>query len=821
MGLETSIIRRGQRHMLHVRAQELLDWEAAKGARTAIADQPLRLEPRYVPIHRLGPMDLAGDGDGDGVAAVAPGSNELCVLEAWIPEPHALDWMRAERFIRQVSRCRHRLVFEVGGNTASIQFAFIAHHEDVQLVRSVAQAEYPDCELVATSLLEQVSRFRGAELLLSDLYPQAPYTHRLTPPSQLHVSPYESALGVLASIPVEARGFLQVLAEPAQHDWHSNVQTLVNMEFISQLTAEAGSTSRYPQQTPTGDLRMLAEELETKAHNDKPFFFAAVRVGLEWDAACAPTPTEEDLRPLSGFMGLLQMGGRPLRHLGDREYRSRLGNVVLGEMMRRGLTYRPGFLLNSEELAGLIHLPSGTMLKERRLPVALLETLVPDDDTLGFGTRLGQSQTAGMPTQVCIPDDMRPKSVHIIGIPGMGKSALMLQMMLADIQAGRGLALLDPHGDLAEDLLKRIPERHVQRIVYLDMSDSEWIPLWNPLKTRPGQDLTVTADELVGSIQSIVEKGHWGDRLAHLLRHGFVGLLHLQDVSLQHLALLLQSERHSGPTREVLRREILEAVTNETVKDFWRSQFKSYQSAEFAPVQHKLSKLLVAGGAVSPMLTQTESRLDLRGFMDSGQTLILNLSGIGSDTGGVVGSFLFSMIYLATMSRAKQPREDRRAFNVYADEAHLFAPETLEDMLAQGRKFNVGVTLAHQYLRQFRDVQRDAMSSAGTSITFAVDQSDARFLVRGLRGKVKDDELVEQGVGEAICRIGEQVVRIKTSMPPDVPARHFREEIIQRSRDGYCIRAAEIAKRTRTSPLEFGDATESVGGPLKVVYDEF
>ena len=793
MSSTEALIRRGQRHVIHARAQQLLDWEAAKGTRTSLSLAPTHLEPRYSPIYMLGPEDTVTQDDTQ-LLAQPPVSHDLVLLEAWIPAPFRLDWQRAERFVRQASRCQHRFGLEIGGNEDLVQLCLLVHHEDEQLMCAVARAEFSGCQFVRADPKHASARFARSDIFLYDVHPTAPYSHRFTAPEQLLASPFEAALGVLASIPAEARGFVQILAEPAQDDWHSNVQTLINMEYMAQLTGESGSVMRTAQQAPSADLRNMSMSLEAKAHNDKPFFFAAIRVGIEWDRSMEGPPTQHDIRPLTSFLGLLQVGGRKLCHLTEIDYRKTLGDVVLWQMLERGLSYRPGFLVNSEELTGLIHLPSGQILEDSK--VCMLETLPPEGDELTSGTRIGTSQTAGTAAEVCIPDHLRPRGVHIIGTPGTGKSALMRHMILTDIENRRGALLLDPHGDLAEDVISRVPEEHADRVLYLDMGDPEWVPRWNPVRMRPGQDLRLASGELVKAIKGIVNQAHWGDRLEHLLRHGIYGLLHLQDVSLYDLGVLLQPEKNGDEERRRLHAEILQAVTNETALRFWQRQLGAYHSADFSPVQHKLSKLLMGGGAVGPMVTQTDNQLDLRDFMDSDQVLIINLSGVGSDTRDVLGAFIFSLVYLATLSRADQKRNQRRQFHVYADEGHLFVPEALEGMLAESRKYNVALTIAHQYMRQFRDSQRDALASTGTSLIFGVDQADARYLQRSLRGKVKDTDLNGQGVGQVICRIDTQIVRITTQKPSEQePEKHCRDQIIAQSRERLCIPAAECRSR--------------------------
>ena len=281
------------------------------------------------------------------------------------------------------------------------------------------------------------------------------------------------------------------------------------------------------------------------------------------------------------------------------------------EMFILGATYRPGFLVNSSELAGFVHIPPAGILEFYQPPIAILETLPVRNTDIHKGTPIGKCEYAGIEYPVCISPEFRRRSTHIIGRPGYVKSTTMARMILDDIDKGMGVAVLDPHGDLIEDLLCMIKEKHIEKTIYFDPGDPDSVPLWNPLKRRPGQDVSRTADNLVAAIKSVVTG--WGDRLEHLLRHGLYALLQLPDSTLLDLSDLL---RRNTAESDRIRKEILKVIDNQTARLFWKNDFNQYSKEALEPPKHKLSKLLVSG-TISLMLAQPENLIDFRHIMDT------------------------------------------------------------------------------------------------------------------------------------------------------------------------------------------------------------
>ena len=815
MSVEQALIAQAGPHMAASRAQAFINEEAGKGCNAEILPSPVALEPAFSPLSRANHV-LSGKISPHFTPEPLPPVTDLLRLQIWLSPDEKFDWLNSELFLKQLHGLSHRIGFEIVGNNRNIQLRLLAHCADLPVIQTAFKAQFEHCELshCREELFEALPPNSWDDIRFLDCFPPPPYSHLLTRPDELKVSTYRSIIAALMEFEEPAIGFYQALLQPnpPEHDWFRNIQALIDIEYNVKLLNGPMVPQRYLQQTPSGDLRQMALEVETKSHNDKPIYSAAVRLGVisagEQGPAC--------LKALSTFLSLFQHGGRPLNSVTHEEYRAALHPGRYKEMFLLGATYRPGFLLNSEELAGFIHIPPSQILKSREPPVHFLETLPALNPDMHSGTPIGTCEYAGTRHPVCIPPETRSRSTHIIGKPGQAKSTTMGRMILDDIHTGTGLVVIDPHGDLVETLLCMIGEKYVEKTIYLDPGNPEWVPIWNPMKKTPDQSLSRTAEDLVAAIKSVVTG--WGDRLEHLLRHGFYALLQLPESTLLDLSNLL---RHKTDDSRRLREEILEVIDNETARRFWKYDFDRYSNEALDPPKHKLSKLLVSDDTVSLMLSQPDNLIDFRKIMDEGMILLVNLSNVGSDVREILGCFMLSLFHLAALGR----REERRQFNVYADEAHRFITEALEDLIAETRKFGVSLTLAHHYLSQFGAKKADALSSVGTTIIMNVDTKDARYLTKDLQGLVVYKDLITLNRGEAIARIGTKVVRVTLGGPLVIPERHFKDAIMERSHSLY-YRPLHMVRKTlqkgHTSDYPMAPLTNSTTeNPDELLYDEF
>lgn len=311
--------------------------------------------------------------------------------------------------------------------------------------------------------------------------------------------------------------------------------------------------------------------------------------------------------------------------------------------------------------------------------------------------------------------------------------------MKQDIQAGQGIALLDPHGDLVERILANLPEDRKDDLIYFNVPDFKHPLAFNPLERVSPEKRPLAASGLLEVFKKLWTDS-WGPRMEHILRNALLALLDQPQATLADVLRLLADRD--------FRRDAMTRIANLQVRDFWLREYESYPARfrieAIAPIQNKVGAFL-ANPLLNRILTQPRSAFDLRRVMDEGRILLVNLAKgkIGEDSAGLLGALLVSRIGLAALSRADMPEESRRDFCVYLDEFQNFTTLSRANMLSELRKYRVSLILAHQYLSQLDEQLRDViLGNAGTIISFRLGLADAKMLENEFRPEISALDLI-------------------------------------------------------------------------------
>lgn len=350
--------------------------------------------------------------------------------------------------------------------------------------------------------------------------------------------------------------------------------------------------------------------------------------------------------------------------------------------------------------------------------------------------------------------ETRRRHLHVVGQTGAGKSTLFANLIAQDLQAGRGIGLLDPHGSLAQGALGSVPSRRAHEVVYLDPADMERPIGFNVLDgVRPDQH-AVAADGVVSAFHHVWPDS-WGPRLEYLLTHAVRALLANPGSTLLGVPRLFTDDSY--------RTRILANVRDPVLLAFWRNEWDSYESRfrteAIAPILNKLGKVL-ADNRLRNILAQPKSTIDLRRIMDEGRILIVNLAKgpIGEGTSHLLGALLSTALATAALSRADTPEKDRRPFYLYADEFQNYASNGFAVILSEARKYALSLTLGHQYLGQLPENLRQAvLGNAASFIAFRVGAEDAPLLAAHLSLR---PEVETSGMGLRSTEPVEQLVRL-------------------------------------------------------------
>src|SRR5947209_10610304 len=333
----------------------------------------------------------------------------------------------------------------------------------------------------------------------------------------------------------------------------------------------------------------------------------------------------------------------------------------------------------------------------------------------------------------------RRAHMYIIRKTGTGKSTLIANLAPQHILHGEGFALLDPHGDLVEQVLKFVPEEKQGDLVYFNVPDTAHPLAFNPLESGQPALKPLVASGLISVFKKIWAES-WGPRMEYILRNALLALLDLPASTLLDIPKLLDDA--------VFRRHVLAYVRNDQVPRFWLREYDNYpvrfRAEAIAPIQNKVGEFLV-NPILRNVVGQPRSAFDLRRVMDEGKILLVNLAKgkIGEDTSSLLGAMLVTKVSLAALSRAELPEAERRDFYLYADEFPSFTTTSFAGMLSEMRKYHVGLVLAHQYMDQLDETVRGAvLGNVGTVIAFRVGLSDAELLEKEFYPEFAASDLV-------------------------------------------------------------------------------
>ena len=349
----------------------------------------------------------------------------------------------------------------------------------------------------------------------------------------------------------------------------------------------------------------------------------------------------------------------------------------------------------------------------------------------GFGTMnddhiiIGEREVWGQPRLFGIsPADSR-QHIYVIGKTGVGKTTLLRNIIMQHIAVGHGVGLIDPHGDLAEELLEHIPPPRADHLVYFNPGDLDFPIGLNLLANVAPDDRHLVASGIVGAFKSIW-RDSWGPRLEYILYNAIAALLDCPNTTLLGVNRLL--------TEDAYRQRVIRQIQDPFIREFWTNEYAGYDARfrreAIAPIQNKLGQFLL-NPVVRNILGQVKNKVSFPFLMDSERIFVANLSKgrLGHDKASLLGSLLVTQFQLAAMARAEQPEHERRDFYLFVDEFQNFATDSFAAILAEARKYRLCLTLSHQYIDQLSlPVRQSVLGNVGTLIAFRVGHTDAEVL---------------------------------------------------------------------------------------------
>jgi len=378
----------------------------------------------------------------------------------------------------------------------------------------------------------------------------------------------------------------------------------------------------------------------------------------------------------------------------------------------------------------------------------------------------------------------RRRHMYIIGKTGCGKTSLLKNLIASDLKYGHGLAVIDPHGDLADFALRNVPRRKINQTILL--SPPENSVALNILKKVPDDKRSLVASSIIGIFKKIFPD-FWGPRLEHVFRNSLLALLEAPQSRLADIPRLLLEEK--------FRERVLRHVTDPIVKYFFETEFatytKSFLPEVLAPVLNKVGAFL-SQPVLRDSLCASRCKVDFRKVMDEEMLLIADLSKgrIGEEASSLLGAVLITEFEMAALSRADMPESERKDFYLYVDEFPSFITRSFTNILAEARKYRLCLILAHQYLNQLDEETRSAiLGNVGTIICFRLGTEDAYLMEKEMGPNFTARDLIDLPSYHIYLRL---MIDGKVSQPfsavtmkPQSPKMDYSKKIRRVSRERF------------------------------------
>lgn len=414
--------------------------------------------------------------------------------------------------------------------------------------------------------------------------------------------------------------------------------------------------------------------------------------------------------------------------------------------------------------------------------------------------------------------DDRRRHMYIIGKTGMGKSELLKNIAIQDIQDGRGLAFIDPHGDPVEDLLDYIPPERAKDVIYVNPADLEHPIAFNVMEAVGYDSRHLVADGMMAVFKKIWIDA-WSARMEYILNYTILALLEVPGSTLLGINRMLAEKDY--------RKWVVDQVKDSEVKAFWTQEFAKYTdkfaSEATAAIQNKIGQF-VSNPLIRNIVGQPNSSFNVREAMDAQKILLVNISKgrIGEDASRLLGALLITRIQLGAMSRVDIAKHERKDFVLVVDEFQNFATSSFANILSEARKFNLSLVIAHQYVAQMEEPVRDAVfGNVGTIVAFRVGAEDAELLEKEFAPEFTVEDIVNLGKYHVYLKLMIDGVASRAfsarTMPPILAGDTVvpRQDVINLSRQQYGRQREQVEEGIAEwrAPIEPPQMSRPQGAP--------
>ena len=652
-----------------------------------------------------------------------------------------------------------------------------------KLIEGMVYSLFPNCEIRPmkdyTSFYDpKTQHLAGTRLRfsLSDIYPIKTY-------EEFELDSLSGLFSVVSKLERNDQAWVQILVNPREEDWQYHLGRRVQMRLNN--VKRGFRLKNYVRLKKKNAL--YEEEQHDFIHKSEHHPF---EIEVRFGAVAADASTaEKNLMSLA--KSYYQFNKTDRNHfVADRVKK---GAAFLKEFQSRHI--KEPIMVSAHELATLYHFPNSDhvphvvhiLAKKHEAPKNLPSGNGPEISMFGKTNYHNNFQEFG------IKRADRRRHLYAVGKSGTGKSKLLELLIKSDIEAGKGVGVLDPHGDLVDNILRFVPEHRIKDVILFDPSDTEFPIAFNPLeKVDEKFKMQIT----IGFID-IFKKlfgSNWSNRLEHVLRYTTLALLDSPNTTVLSILKMLSDKNY--------RQKIIARIEDSVVKNFWVNEFagwsEKFDAEAITPLLNKVGQL-VSTNMIRNIIGQPKNTFNLREIMDGEKILLMKISKglLGEENAALMGSMIITKIYQGAMARADMREEDRKDFYFYVDEFQNFATDTFAEILSEARKYRLCLTIAHQYIGQLEEeVRKTVFGNVGSMVSFRVGAEDAAILAEEYTPIFNVRDIINLGVREFYLKmsIDGELTEAFSGRTLDIEyskTDHTRA-IIEASRAAYCASREKV-----------------------------
>lgn len=598
-----------------------------------------------------------------------------------------------------------------------IRFAVSCDSELVPFVEAQLQSNYSLA--IIEKVVDPIASFPS--LYISSLTTRKGNYHPISTYSSFSdIDPLSSPLSVLSKVDDGGPTIIQYCLSSISGSWQSRGQKMIERGI----------------KNPDGTFSSLPDESLIKEKISYPGMGVSIRIA---------STTKKTLNEISSSFGVF-----------TRAESNGLGNKKIGLLSKKpsmaelvGRVVSDNQILNISELATIWHLPSAKV----QIPSIVWSASVLSDPpyNLPVSTDLtdeeknvvnffGKTHYKNRETIFGIKDSDRMRHIWTIGKTGTGKSTLIANMAIDDLKKGRGVCVIDPHGDLVETLLDYVPKSRINETILFNPADREHPITINPLEVTNREE----AELVVAGLMAIFTKvwaNVWSARMEYILRNSFMSLAEMPNTTLADVLMILSNKS--------FRDRVVNQLSDPSLKQFWRDEYEKMpdrlQKEAISPIQNKVGQF-VTSPMIRRVIGSPKSSIAIDDIMNSGKILLCNLSQgrLGEDNSSLLGAMMITKIQQAAMRRVDMPESARAPFYLYVDEFQNFATTSFIKILSEARKYKLALSVANQYITQIpEEVQKAILGNAGTIVSFAVGAEDASIVHKEFSEVFSEKDLVD------------------------------------------------------------------------------